>query len=85
MMFTAVLSSKKYWISVCFIGLGFIIIFSGIEYFMQYGLTKWDNFIAERIDNGLWARYLLSRIVGGILYGMIMGYYFEARKRKSNR
>jgi MFS superfamily sulfate permease-like transporter len=84
-MFISILSSKKYWISVCFIGIGFIIIYSGIEYFMQYGSATWDIFIEEKIHNQQWVRYLLSRIVGGLAYGMIMGYYFELRKRKSNR
>ncbi|WP_103864685.1 hypothetical protein [Aquimarina sp. I32.4] len=84
-MFTAILSSKKYWQSVCFIGIGFMIIFSVIEYFMQYSTLGLDVFVNERINNGMWVRYLLSRIVGGLAYGMVMGYYFELRKRKSNR
>ncbi len=84
-MFTSILSSKKYWSSVCFIGFGFVLIFSGIEYFMQYGAGNWSSFVEERIHHGLWMRYIVSRIVGGLMYGMIMGYYFELRKRKSNR
>ncbi|WP_148639275.1 hypothetical protein [Aquimarina longa] len=84
-MFKLILSSRRFWISVCFIGLVFMAIFSGIEYFMHYGISDWDTFVEERIDNKRWIRYLLSRIVGGLMYGMIMGYYFELRKRKSNR
>ncbi|EZH74568.1 hypothetical protein ATO12_12430 [Aquimarina atlantica] len=84
-MFTSILSSKKYWSSVCFIGLGFIIIFSVIEYFMQYSSSTWSTFVEERINHQQWIRYMISRIVGGLVYGMIMGYYFELRKRKSNR
>jgi hypothetical protein len=84
-MFTSILSSKKYWSSVCFIGFSFIIIFSIIEFFMQYSSSTWDTFIEKRINNQQWVRYMASRIVGGLIYGMIMGYYFELRKRKSNR
>lgn len=84
-MLVSILSSKKYWISVCFIGIGFIIIFSVIEYFLQYGGQTWSTFIKDRIEGGRWVRFLISRIVGGLLYGMIMGYYFELRKRKSKR
>ncbi|WP_132065764.1 hypothetical protein [Aquimarina spinulae] len=84
-MFASILSSKKYWSSVCFIGFGFIIIFSVIEYFMQYSSSTWSIFIEERINHQQWIRYIISRIVGGLIYGMIMGYYFELRKRKSNR
>ncbi len=84
-MFKEIIFSKKYWISVGFIGLGFIIIFSSIEHIMQYGGLAMDSFINDKIDNGKWVRYFISRVVGGLLYGMIMAYYFELRKQKSNR
>ncbi len=84
-MIADIISSKKYWITVCFIGIGFIIIFSSIEHLMQYGGIAFDSFLKEKIENGRWIRYVLSRLVGGLLYGMIMGYYFELKKRKSNR
>ncbi|PKV49657.1 hypothetical protein ATE84_1691 [Aquimarina sp. MAR_2010_214] len=84
-MFASILSSKRYWSTVFFVGFSFIIIFSVIEYFMQYSSAAWDTFIEERINDQQWVRYMISRIVGGLVYGMIMGYYFELRKRKSNR
>jgi len=52
---------------------------------MQYRGLALDTFMDEKINNGLWIRYVLSRIVGGVLYGMILGFYFEFKKRKSNR
>lgn len=84
-MFRSIISSRKYWSTVLLLGLGFIIVFSVIEHFMQYKGVALDTFMNEKINNGLWIRYVLSRIVGGMLYGMILGYYFELRKRKSNR
>ncbi|MBP2833722.1 hypothetical protein J8281_16120 [Aquimarina sp. U1-2] len=84
-MFKKVLSSKKYWMSTAYIGLGFIIIFSVIEHFMHYNGLAVASFINDKIANGNWIKYTVSRIVGGLLYGMIMAYYFELRKRKSNR
>ncbi|TSE09958.1 hypothetical protein [Aquimarina algiphila] len=84
-MFKEIISSKKYWKTVVFIGVGFIIVFSVIEHLMQYGGLSLDIFIEERISQGRWMRYFLSRVAGGLMYGMIMGYYFELRKRKSNR
>ncbi|WP_299214928.1 hypothetical protein [uncultured Aquimarina sp.] len=84
-MFKSIVSSKRYWVSVLLLGLVFIVLFSVIEHLMQYGGLALDTFIDEKINNGLWIRYLLSRIVGGLLYGMILGYYFELRKRKSNQ
>ncbi len=84
-MVKEILLSKRYWISVLYISIGFIIIFSVIEHIMAYKGLSWDLFVQDRLSNGKWIRYLISRIVGGLLYGMIMGYYFELRKKKSNR
>jgi len=84
-MFTSIISSKRYWISVLVLALGFMLLFSLIEYVKDYGGITFDTFLEERIHNGLWVRYILSRIVGGLSYGMIFGYYIELKKRKSNR
>ncbi|WP_108802012.1 hypothetical protein [Aquimarina sp. Aq107] len=84
-MFKSIISSKKYWKSVFLLGLVFVVLFSVIEHLMQYGGLAFDTFIDEKINNGLWVRYITSRVIGGLTYGMILGYYFELRKRKSNR
>ncbi|WP_299255753.1 hypothetical protein [uncultured Aquimarina sp.] len=84
-MIKSIISSKRYWVSVLLLGLVFVVLFSVIEHFMQYGGLALDTFVDKKINNGLWIRYLLSRIIGGLLYGMILGYYFELRKRKSNQ
>ncbi len=84
-MFRSIILSKKYWVSVFLLGLVFIIIISVIGYLKNYGGLDFDTFMKERIYNGLWVRYVISRIVGGLIYGMILGYYFELRKRKLNR
>ncbi|WP_405208103.1 hypothetical protein [Aquimarina sp. LLG6339-5] len=84
-MFKSIISSKRYWKSVLLLGLVFVVLFSVIEHLMQYGGLVFDTFIDEKINNGLWVRYITSRVIGGLTYGMILGYYFELRKRKSNR
>ncbi|MDY8136496.1 hypothetical protein [Aquimarina sp. 2201CG5-10] len=84
-MFTTIISSKRYWIWVFRLGIGFMIIFSIVEHFMQYGGLAYDTFIEEKINNGRWIRYVISRIAGGLIYGIILAYYFEIKKRKSNR
>ncbi len=84
-MFKTILSSKRYWTSVLYLGLGLVLVYSIIEHIREFGGLEWDSFVNERVKNGLWIRYFVSRIIGGLLYGMIMGYYFELRKRKLNR
>ncbi|RZS92208.1 hypothetical protein [Aquimarina brevivitae] len=81
-MFKEIITSKHYWIRVLLLALGFIIIFSLLEHFMEYGGIDFEAFLESRIRYGQWKRYLLSRIVGGGLYGIVMAYYFEIRKRK---
>lgn len=84
-MLRSILLSRKYWISAVLLGIGFIVLYSGIEHFMEYGGLALETFIKEKISNRRWIRFVLSRLVGGILYGMIMAYYFELRKRKAKR
>jgi len=83
-MFKDIITSKKYWLSVSFIGIGFIIVFSVIEHMMQNGGFAIGTFLQDKVESDKWMRYLVSRLVGGLMYGMIMAYYFEVRKRKSN-
>jgi len=83
-MFKDIVTSKKYWKTTVFLALGFIVIFTFIEFMMSYDEAGANAFLEERIHNGKWVRFLISRIVGGLLYGMIMGYYFEIKRKKSN-
>ncbi len=84
-MFVSILKSKNYWKTTVFLALGFIVVFSCIEHFMSYKTLAIDAFLEDKIHEGRWVRFLISRIVGGLLYGMIMGYYFESKKQKSHQ
>ena len=84
-MFRSIFFSKRYWVSVALLGLGFVVLFSVVEHFMEYGGLAFEIFIQEKLMDGRWIRFVISRLVGGIAYGMIMAYYFEHRKRKVNR
>jgi len=83
-VFKEILLSRNYWKSVILLGLFFIVVFSIVEHFMQYGDFAWETFLNERIAQQKWVRYVLSRLVGGVIYGMLMAYFFELRKQKSN-
>ncbi len=82
-MFREIISSKKYWVSTVLLGLGFVIIYSVIEHISEIIRVPFDQFIDTNFSNGRWIRFLISRIVGGLLYGMIMAYFFEMKKHKS--
>ncbi|MGY3791303.1 hypothetical protein [uncultured Aquimarina sp.] len=84
-MFKTIISSKRYWITVLRLGLIAMILLGFVTHIMEYGGITSDTFMDDKINNGRWVRYLISRAVGGLAYGMIQGYYFELRKHKSNR
>ncbi|WP_025741113.1 hypothetical protein [Aquimarina pacifica] len=84
-MLKVILTSKRYWKTTLFLALGFMVVFSLIEHFMSYRALAIDSFLEDKIEEGRWIRFLISRIVGGLIYGMIMGYYFESKKQKSNQ
>ncbi|TYP75875.1 hypothetical protein [Aquimarina intermedia] len=84
-MFKTILSSRSYWKSVTLLAIGFIVLFSLIELIMQYQGFNFSAFVTERINEGKWLRYALSRVIGGLMYGMILGYHFESRKLKKKR
>lgn len=83
-MFVSIVKSKRYWKSVLLLALAFILIFSIIEHFIEYKRIAWDQFTEDKIENYQWIRYLISRLIGGLFYGMIMGYFFEMKKRSEN-
>ncbi|MFC5047115.1 hypothetical protein ACFSTE_11670 [Aquimarina hainanensis] len=84
-MFKKVVTSRKYWLSVLYLGIAFIVVFSLIEHVSQFRGVSLSGFVETKLANGRWMRFFLSRIVGGVAYGMIMSYYFTARKIKSNK
>lgn len=82
-MIKDIFSSKRYWKWVIRLAVGFIVIFSILEHVMQFGGVDYEAFLETKIRYGQWQKYLLSRLVGGFAYGLILGYYFELKKRKS--
>lgn len=84
-MFKDIISSKKYWVSVCVIGLVFILILSVVEHVMEFGGLAWDQFLQQKILYGQWKKYVISRLVGALTYGMIMSYYVTMKKIKANK
>ncbi len=81
-MFKTIITSKKYWLSVGLLGIAFVIVYSVIVHFRDVARLGFGTFITETLGEGRWKRYLLSRIVGGLLYGAVMAYFFEMRKQK---
>jgi len=82
-MFKEIICSRKYWASTMLLGVGFVLLYSAIEHLSEFVRLPFNQFIANNFSEGRWIRYLISRLVGGLSYGMIMAYFFEKRKHKS--
>jgi len=78
-MFKQIITSDVYWKSVIRLGLLFIIVWSIIVHLREYGFDL-SGFKTNIIDNGLFFRYVRSRLAGGLIYGMIAAFIFQRRK-----
>lgn len=79
-MFKQIMQSESYWRSVIRLGFLFVIVFAIVEHIGQHKGLNFQAFKTEIIDQGLLFRYLRAKIVGGLLYGLIISYVFQRRK-----
>ena len=78
-MLKQIMSSDVYWKSVIKLGMLFVIVWSVIEYLATYGFDM-GAFKTHYIDTGLFFTYVRSRLVGGLIYGLIAAFVFQRRK-----
>ncbi|WP_232285902.1 hypothetical protein [Aquimarina agarilytica] len=79
-MFKQIMSSEAYWRSVIRLGFLFAVVFGIVEHIGQYKGVNFDGFKADILDKGLIFRYVRSKIVGGLIYGLIVSFVFQRRK-----
>ncbi len=79
-MFKQIMSSEAYWRSVIRLGFLFAVVFSIVEHVGQYKGINFDGFKADVIDKGLIFRYVRAKVVGGLIYGLIVSFVFQRRK-----
>lgn len=79
-MFKQIMSSEAYWRSVIRLGFLFVIVFAIIEHIGQHKGLDFDAFKKEIIESGMFFTYLRSKVVGGLLYGLIISFVFQRRK-----
>jgi len=78
-MLKQILSSENYWRSAFRLGFLFILVWSLVEFAGKYSFSL-DVFSQEIIEKGLLFRYIRSRLVGGIFYGLLVAFPFQRRK-----
>ena len=84
-MIKEALASKKYWKGVLWSGLLFILIISVFELAIPLYRLGLQKFLATYFSTERWPRFLVSRFVGGLLYGMIITFASFRRMKKEQR
>ncbi|GEM_PF-2993381 len=62
------------------LGLIFILVLSLIRFFWNWIESGNLTFLKAGIESGKWVSYLISNVIGGLIYGFSMGYYFKNQK-----
>ena len=75
-----IFTSEKYWQSVLKFGFIFIVVWSIVEHVAAFKGVNFEAFMELNINNGKWFRYLWSRLVGGLIYGLVASFVFQRRK-----
>jgi len=78
-LFKEIIASESYWRSAFRLGLLFVIVWTIIEFIGKYSFSI-EVFTNKIIDTGLLYRYINSRLVGGLLYGVLVAFPFQRRK-----
>ncbi len=73
------MKSDAYWRSVVRLGFLFVIVFAIIEHIGNYGF-KLEPFKTNILEKGLLFTYLRAKILGGLVYGLIISFVFQRRK-----
>lgn len=79
-MFLQIVRSRSFWTGVLRFGFIFIVVLSLIQFFFEYQGFHFGQFYSDKLANGQWPRYVISRLVGGFIYGFIMSYITQRRK-----
>ncbi len=83
-MFKTILSSENYWRSVLRLAFLFAIVFAVVVYVGE-AKFDWEYFSAKYINEGRWFTFFRSRVLGGLVYGLFVSYFFQRRKILEDR
>ena len=83
MSFKSIVSRKKFWRSVFWLGLSFLILYNAITIFFEYGEFAVVTFFKERTAEGKLIRFIIGQILASFLYGFILAYgQFRSKEKK---
>lgn len=73
-MFLKIITAKRFWLSVLFMTLAFIVLFNLIRIVAEF---KFDfkQFYDFYLNSHRLASFIVANLIGGIIYGFSMAYY----------
>lgn len=79
------MSKNKYknvplWKLVIRLGIIFISILVTIKFFWNWIQFGDLSFVKQSFENGKWIGFVISHLLGGLVYGLIVGYFLKKQK-----
>ena len=66
------LKTFSFWKSVFWLGLSFLIIYTLITMFFEYGSLDFNRYFSDRTSNGKLIRFIIGQILAAFAYGFIL-------------
>ncbi|MDX1542989.1 MAG: hypothetical protein R3214_03510 [Christiangramia sp.] len=83
MRFKSVISQKKFWKSVFWLGLSFLVLYNVITMLFEYGGFAFAEFLEERTADGKLFRFIIGQFLAAFLYGFILAFgQFQSKEKK---
>lgn len=83
MRFKSVISQKKFWKSVFWLGLSFLVLYNVITMLFEYGGFAFAEFFEERTADGKLFRFIIGQFLAAFLYGFILAFgQFQSKEKK---
>ncbi|MCM8569001.1 hypothetical protein NE848_06400 [Gramella jeungdoensis] len=83
MGFKSIISQKRFWKSVLWLGLTFLVLYNVISMLFEYGGFAFAEFFEERTSDGKLFRFIFAQILAAFLYGFILAFgQFRSKEKK---
>lgn len=73
---------EPFWKLALRFGLIFILVVVIIQFIWTFFSSGNLNFISESLHNGQWVTYLISKLLIGVVYGVVMAYFTKKNAKR---